>query len=429
MNIVQSSVLSPVQKALCEPPPELRSLVSDIPEKTKWPEIHEANNVSMQWHVIKVEKYDSTYPFKARGTKQNLCLEILLPPRSSSSSSSAESDSDVHEDNDEKATASSTLAPKNSILWMPWTDDQTLPERRKGEYRAFRGGVMPRRQRVYGKGYAFSGQNQDPEAMPPDVMALCQEVKNIFHLAEPPTSALVNDYNNGREGISRHADDEESIVAGSSIYCWVMGPACRRMNFYFTKGEKILSIDIPMGLYVMRGPRFQMDYEHELPKTSEAGFKKLLQRAETEKWWGEHPLFEEETNASKQLLDKASWLSQQGEKVLGFLGGNEVDTFRSWCDSEGVDEHLHQQEEDSTEMQHIIQRADKENWWKEDPPKNAEDRLQWLKNHVSEVLSHLGAKQVEAYKQWRKWRTSFTLRHMVVEKKKEVDKRKRRRND
>jgi len=178
-----------------------------------------------------------------------------------------------------------------------------------------------------------------------------------------PNMCLENDYDNGREYISEHSDDERQFGQLHDVYCWITGTACRTGVFRVrsTKSKvseeltkyccdpenphatrELFSINLPAGLYVMRGREFQKNYSHEFPQCQEGFYKRLL--TEAPKLWTDFPaqVPNDERGASRAGVVQAAWLKGNRTKViraalLGILSkkrgriGNDAATFDEWC--------------------------------------------------------------------------------------------------
>lgn len=207
----------------------------------------------------------------------------------------------------------------STLLWKPWDSKQVQPERLPGTYQPItvygKQVVMPRRTRCFGIAYHFSGQTHplEPET-PQSIIDLCNETQRIFDLPYPPNMCLENDYDNGRECIGRHSDDESQFGTLNDVYCWVTGRASRLCIFREKTSKKIvLSICIPAGLYVMRGRQFQAHYTHEIPQCNEAVFKRVLAT------WPNIP-------AELDALGKAAWLKRHA-----IVAEKDRSLWDEWC--------------------------------------------------------------------------------------------------
>jgi alkylated DNA repair dioxygenase AlkB len=79
-------------------------------------------------------------------------------------------------------------------------------------------------------------------------------------------SALLNLYHHGMEGMGKHSDDEESIVAGSAIASLSFGAGRPFVFQHKNTREKIKLFLEPGSLLLMKG-LCQQCWWHELPKT------------------------------------------------------------------------------------------------------------------------------------------------------------------
>ncbi len=231
---------------------------------------------------------------------------------------------------------------ESSLIWMPWLPHQIQPERSPGEYRHIsfqRMILMPRKTKCYGYAYAFSGQTHPVEAeTPPAISGLYAETSSIFRLGEyGPNMCLENDYDNGREYISEHSDDEKQFGQLHDVYCWITGSASRMGVFRVKKlknsvpsslhryccdsdnpesSRDLFSINIPAGFYVMRGRRFQERYSHEFPQVHPSLLKRILAFAPT-LWSGVFPeeVPDSDKGAPRAPVVQAEWLKEHREQV------------------------------------------------------------------------------------------------------------------
>ena len=174
---------------------------------------------------------------------------------------------------------------------------------------------------------------------------------------------LENDYDNGREYISEHPDDEKQMHDLHDVYCWVTGPAARLAVFRVKLVNKkvppqlhqyccnsanpegtrdLFSIEIPAGLYVMRGRCFQERYSHEFPQCQETLFKRLLKFAPT--LWVDFPVLVPKTDrgASAAPTVQAAWIKQNSARVRAAIADGKIckkkgaptdddAAFAEWC--------------------------------------------------------------------------------------------------
>lgn len=255
-----------------------------------------------------------------------------------------------------------------SLIWMPWLPHQVQPPEMPGNYHHLSFGkqvVMPRRTKCYGYAYAFSGQVHPVEAVtPPSIEALYDETVSIFRLEQGPNMCLENNYNNGREYISEHSDDEKQFGELHDVYCWVTGPALRTAVFRVKNYRKavpktlsqyccdpanpdetreLFSIRLPAGFYTMRGRKFQERYSHEFPQHEEGLLKRLLEAAP--KLWNDFPIDVPMTDkgANQTTLVQSAWLKVNRDRVeqaclqgklkkkRGGTPNDDVVAFKDWC--------------------------------------------------------------------------------------------------
>lgn len=255
---------------------------------------------------------------------------------------------------------------ESSLVWMPWLPHQQQPQRSPGDYQHVNFGqwaLMPRRTKCYDYAYGFSGQVHPVEPVtPPSIVALYAETNAIFGLPEPGTNmCLENDYDNGREAISEHADDENQFGSLHDVFCWVTGPASRCGVFRVKTTRKgvapelhrlcadpsdpdgsreLFSINIPAGLYVMRGRKFQERYTHEFPEMHKSLFDSLRNHADLIPGF---PLAVEksEKGASRAPVVQANWVKEHIDEVKAVIRskklkrrrpvGEDVAAIDEWC--------------------------------------------------------------------------------------------------
>jgi alkylated DNA repair dioxygenase AlkB len=181
---------------------------------------------------------------------------------------------------------------------------------------------QPRKTLCYGVAYRYSGQTHPLEKETPVYVEQLFKVTNTMFEVNT-NNCLMNIYSNGYHSISAHSDDEEQMGDLVDVYCWSIG-APRKAAFRNKKTLEKFVIEIPEGLYVMRGPNFQRDFTHEFPKVHNYAFQKhFVPLCELDKG---DPLL------VPSALEKADWLLKHKEKVSEKLRGTKYyQSFQEWC--------------------------------------------------------------------------------------------------
>jgi hypothetical protein len=253
---------------------------------------------------------------------------------------------------------------ESSLVWMPWLPHQQQPERSPGDYQHVNFGrwaLMPRRTKCYDYAYGFSGQVHpvEPET-PAAISALYSETCEIFGLPldKGPNMCLENDYDNGREAISEHADDENQFGELHDVFCWVTGRASREGVFRVKTVKKavpaglkrycadessreLFSVCIPAGLYVMRGRQFQQRYTHEFPELHKSLFESLRKHGSEMEGF---PVAVEQTarGAPRAPVVQAAWVKDHPNEVKRLIRSkklkrrrdvaDDMTAFDEWCE-------------------------------------------------------------------------------------------------
>lgn len=75
------------------------------------------------------------------------------------------------------------------------------------------------------------------------------ETSSIFELgSNGPNMCLENDYDNGREYISEHSDDERQFGQLHDVFCWITGPASRKGSVGWCLVVRISVTALPVSL-------------------------------------------------------------------------------------------------------------------------------------------------------------------------------------
>ena len=120
-----------------------------------------------------------------------------------------------------------------------------------------------------GAAYTYSRTRFEPHAWTPALGELRAELAMRFGLAF--NSVLANLYRSGQDSMGWHSDDEPELGATPVIASLSFG-AVRRFRFRSRETRKVAAtIDLAHGsLLVMRGATQRL-YQHDLPKTAQAG--------------------------------------------------------------------------------------------------------------------------------------------------------------
>jgi alkylated DNA repair dioxygenase AlkB len=215
----------------------------------------------------------------------------------------------------------------NAMLWWcAWPDFLPRPhfpdDAKYHPVRAPYGGMIdqPRKTVCYGHAYRYSGQVHpvEPET-PEEILQLYRLVGDIFGGVQV-NMCLANGYYHGNHSISKHSDDEKQMGDLHDVFCFVTGAT--RPAIFRTKEKSVvvLKVDLPEGLYVMRGSDFQKNYTHEFPKVYETAFKNAFVKCV--------PMDLATT------MEKADWLWMHRDEVQEKLRGTKYfDDFVQWSQS------------------------------------------------------------------------------------------------
>ena len=118
------------------------------------------------------------------------------------------------------------------------------------------------------KTYAFSGKKYDPHPWTPELLFIRQRVEQAAGMAF--NSVLLNDYRNGNDSVSWHADDEPELGLNpviASLSFW----QARRFDVRHKQDHKLkYSVELENGsLLIMKGD-LQHNWEHQVPKSAKA---------------------------------------------------------------------------------------------------------------------------------------------------------------
>lgn len=135
--------------------------------------------------------------------------------------------------------------------------------------------ALPRLQRTYGMGYAYSGQTTTPEEW-------TEQMKRVRSRVDAAAGCnynmcLVNYYADGTQYIGPHSDDVKQLVPGAPIAGLSWG-ASRRFVVKPRGGAKGLARweqELHDGDLVMMGGRCQQTHTHEVPKAARVGGKRV----------------------------------------------------------------------------------------------------------------------------------------------------------
>lgn len=205
---------------------------------------------------------------------------------------------------------------ESSFVWLHWPKGIPRPVfDEAAEYHAVRVGIQPRRTLCYEHAYKYSGRIHPVEEVTPDdiqrILDITTELYGAHNTKKYGTPmCLANDYRNFYECINEHSDNEDQFGTLNDVICWVVG-ATRTLKIRDkphdkkTKGEReIISIELPEGIYIMRGRSFQQHYTHEFPRLYDGWFKKFLSVAD--EWIGDSDM---------RFLEKAAWISRHPKRI------------------------------------------------------------------------------------------------------------------
>jgi alkylated DNA repair dioxygenase AlkB len=195
----------------------------------------------------------------------------------------------------------------SQLIWYKWPKTVPIPTfPTTADYHKVRTGMQPRKTVCYGTSYNYSGLKHPLEKdVPDDIQNLINytniiyDVKNELDVSSPITMCLANLYPTYHHSISKHSDDESQFSYIRDVICWVVGNPRTLIIRPKTSSDIILSLDLPQGIYIMKGEWFQSDFTHEIPKKKETLFKKLSILAPNE----------------LSTLEKADWLSNN-KKII-----------------------------------------------------------------------------------------------------------------
>ena len=112
-------------------------------------------------------------------------------------------------------------------------------------------------------GYQYSGQIMNSQPLTDNLNNLLQDTNKLFQ--SNYNGILVNKYNDGKDYIGPHSDDE-SALDKSGVVAISFGES-RKFRIRNKKDKKIV-MDIPTkeGVYLQMGGAFQKEFTHEIPK-------------------------------------------------------------------------------------------------------------------------------------------------------------------
>jgi alkylated DNA repair dioxygenase AlkB len=129
--------------------------------------------------------------------------------------------------------------------------------------------MMPRLIAWYsdpGVTYEYSGQSSPHNDWTPDLLAIKNRVETLSRHAF--NGALLNYYRDGRDSMSWHSDDEESLGINPVIASVSFG-ATRTFRLRHRHDRSLVPVNLPLttgSLLIMRG-QTQHYWQHQLPKT------------------------------------------------------------------------------------------------------------------------------------------------------------------
>ena len=112
-------------------------------------------------------------------------------------------------------------------------------------------------------GYQYSGQIMSSQSLTPNLKLLLQETNEIFE--SKYNGILVNHYQDGKESIGAHSDDERALDKSGVVAISYGNPRKFRIR---NKIDKKIVKDIPTqeSVYLQMGGNFQKEFTHEIPK-------------------------------------------------------------------------------------------------------------------------------------------------------------------
>lgn len=129
--------------------------------------------------------------------------------------------------------------------------------------------TVPRDQTGFGYGsYYYSGKMYDANAPGPHMAAVIKWIQDLY--GTQYAYALVNLYRDGKDGVSWHADDEQTIDQNHGIVSLSLGAA---RNFGVRKmgdTRTTYAVELPHNSMVVMPPGFQKNFQHCVTKTKKA---------------------------------------------------------------------------------------------------------------------------------------------------------------
>ena len=134
--------------------------------------------------------------------------------------------------------------------------------------------AIPRRQQAYGQSYAFSGTENKAIPVTPLIQRY-MDLANQMEESQDPfknggavfNMAFLNWYQDGKEYIGYHSDDEKMIIQGSSIYCFSFG-AERDFLLKDKSSGEVKSVVLEDNSLIVMGGDCQKTHKHSIPKRS-----------------------------------------------------------------------------------------------------------------------------------------------------------------
>ena len=113
------------------------------------------------------------------------------------------------------------------------------------------------------KGYIYSGQIMTSQSLSANLETLLMRTNELFGSAF--NGVLVNKYDDGKDYISAHSDDEKELDQVGVVA--ISHGAVRKFRIRRRDTKKIY-LDIPTtsGTYIHMGGNFQSEFTHEIPK-------------------------------------------------------------------------------------------------------------------------------------------------------------------
>jgi hypothetical protein len=218
----------------------------------------------------------------------------------------------------------------SKLLWFPWPDWVPMPaDTNTGIYHKVRNGYkrnelvrQPRTSRCYVRTYEYSGSIHPMEdTVPDDIQNLLDETTAIYNAYDTDrcgiATCLVNEYPTKRHYVSVHRDDPKLFGGIKDVICWVVGVTRRLIIRDYATKRVVINVQLPEGLYIMRGSKFQKEYTHEIPQEMSSTFTMLQSYLPPE-------------IAELDTLLQADWLASHGKDLRKVLTAKDYARYKNW---------------------------------------------------------------------------------------------------